>query len=331
MDNTLRIQDVSARYSLTARTLRYYEHEGLLQSIRREGCPFRLYDEAALRRLEQILALRRLDLSIREIKRVFEAGTAEALAAALERKVNALDTDAALIKELRAIIEDFLDRMARVDFHSEQDVRALYAASERLHEQLEMTGYRGNASPGRRAAEIVERLRPLEDVRIVLIPRCRMISSGCDTEMTYAPGTRLGRFDAWLTEMSRRRQDLTPRDFMWYDAAEKGLVWGYIYDEGVMAFDGFDLIDFDGGLYATAVARDQDDADHDRVRRGLIAWVEASEGLVRDPSRYELGHVITPPSVREALGYDQLALFLPIAVAARARDGDDGAGASSGA
>ncbi len=52
------ISTVAERYDIHPQTLRMYEREGLLQPRRSEGNT-RLYDEAALNRLESILTLTR--------------------------------------------------------------------------------------------------------------------------------------------------------------------------------------------------------------------------------------------------------------------------------
>jgi len=54
MNNLIKIKDVSSKYSITARTLRYYEDMGLINSTRSDDYAYRMYDENAVRRLEQI-------------------------------------------------------------------------------------------------------------------------------------------------------------------------------------------------------------------------------------------------------------------------------------
>ncbi len=72
MSDLMKIRDVSTAYDITARTLRYYEDMGILQSVRDEHGSYRMYDEAAVRRIEQILILRKLNISIKDIQRIFE-------------------------------------------------------------------------------------------------------------------------------------------------------------------------------------------------------------------------------------------------------------------
>ena len=73
MNELVRIQEVSSKYDITARTLRYYEDMGLIVSTRSTDYAYRLYDEVAIKRLEQILILRKLNISVRDIQRIFAA------------------------------------------------------------------------------------------------------------------------------------------------------------------------------------------------------------------------------------------------------------------
>ena len=79
-------QGISVKYNISARTLRYYEDMGLIESTRSDGYAYRLYDEAAIRRLEQILILRRLNISIKDIKSIFSTASSEVVLDVLEKR-----------------------------------------------------------------------------------------------------------------------------------------------------------------------------------------------------------------------------------------------------
>ena len=71
---TMQIGEVAERMGVTQRTLRYYESIGLLPPAHRLEGGFRLYTESDLRRLEQIVELKRLlRISLAEIKQIVEA------------------------------------------------------------------------------------------------------------------------------------------------------------------------------------------------------------------------------------------------------------------
>lgn len=72
----------------------------------------------------------------------------------------------------------------------------------------------------------------------------------------------------------------------------------------------FPLTDFSGGLYAVAA-----DADGATDMKSLIDEVDAflaQYRLQRDPSRPQMGHVITSPAAVALLGFEQMDYFFPI-------------------
>ncbi len=71
MSELTKIRDVSNQYQVSARTLRYYEDMEQLSSVRKSDVSYRLYDAEAIKRIEQILILSNLNMSIKDIKRIF--------------------------------------------------------------------------------------------------------------------------------------------------------------------------------------------------------------------------------------------------------------------
>lgn len=61
------IRQVSADFSVSTRTLRYYEQIGLLRSVKIDAYAYRAYDEEAIARLQQVLVLRKLRISLKQI------------------------------------------------------------------------------------------------------------------------------------------------------------------------------------------------------------------------------------------------------------------------
>ncbi len=66
------VQEVSALSGVSVRTLHYYDEIGLLPPTTLSEAGYRLYDDAALERLQQILFFRELDFSLKEIRRVMK-------------------------------------------------------------------------------------------------------------------------------------------------------------------------------------------------------------------------------------------------------------------
>ena len=70
--NFMTIGEVAKKFKISPRMLRYYDSIGLLPCLREEGNDYRLYDENAVVRLQQILVLRSLRISFKKIVLVLE-------------------------------------------------------------------------------------------------------------------------------------------------------------------------------------------------------------------------------------------------------------------
>lgn len=67
------ISEVSRLTGVSKRTLQYYDQIGLLKPARSTEAGYRLYDDTALERLQQILLYRELQFPLREIKRILDS------------------------------------------------------------------------------------------------------------------------------------------------------------------------------------------------------------------------------------------------------------------
>jgi len=147
----------------------------------------------------------------------------------------------------------------------------------------------------------------MENIRLIEIPRSKMISSGFGTLEELMKSGFDTRFPNW-------ERTVFPHDFMSYDPERKQMVWYYLLADDTIDPGDFEVIDFEGGLYAACVSIDGNDTDGARVYEGIKAWVAASEHLELDerPGHYTMFHVSTSPNAMKALGYNQLDLFVPV-------------------
>ncbi len=67
------VHEVSALTGVSVRALQYYDKLGLLPPARRTEAGYRLYDDAALERLQQILLFRELEFPLKEIGRIIDS------------------------------------------------------------------------------------------------------------------------------------------------------------------------------------------------------------------------------------------------------------------
>lgn len=97
----IKIGDVSTQYEITNRTLRYWEDAGLLSSIRMEN-GYRYYDEETIVKIQQILMLRKLKVSIVDIIKIFEAHHLKSAVSILQHHLETIQIE---ISELNGLLE----------------------------------------------------------------------------------------------------------------------------------------------------------------------------------------------------------------------------------
>ena len=67
------VNEVSTLTGVSARALHYYDSIGLLKPAQVTGSGYRLYDDAALERLQHILLFKELQFPLKEIRRILDS------------------------------------------------------------------------------------------------------------------------------------------------------------------------------------------------------------------------------------------------------------------
>ncbi len=109
------VKEVSARSSVSVRTLRYYDSIGLLCPSGRTAAGYRLYSGEDLKQLQRILLFRAVGFSLGEIKAIL-ADTSLDRAAILDRQIEMLELQKehienliALARGIKALGENYMD------------------------------------------------------------------------------------------------------------------------------------------------------------------------------------------------------------------------------
>lgn len=315
MDNLIKIKDISDRYDITARTLRYYEDMGLIKSTRNNSQNYRLYDEAAVKRIEQILILRKLNISIKDIQRIFNASGSDVVLEVLENKVLNIDDEVALLHELKDIIMEFIHQIEKIDFTSDSDVKMLYNKAKEIETHLTNVDYIGKPSNVNRLLETTNKLEREPDILIVDFNPCRMVTSG-----PLSDEKDFNKFDSmWMRLGSRIADKINPRDFMYQDEEHKKPVWLFLLEDWMSEADtdGYEIITFDGGLFAAVYADSWEYNEYERVYKGIKTWLARQEHLELDDAsgRYLLNHFAGPHSEQmKEWNYGKIRYFVPIKV-----------------
>ena len=106
------ISQVSKRFKVTTRTLRYYEQIGLLQSIKKEDYSYRVYDETSILRLQQILVLRKLRIPLKEIEVILNSDSIIQILEVFSRNFNEINDEIIAMSTIRSILSTFIERIS---------------------------------------------------------------------------------------------------------------------------------------------------------------------------------------------------------------------------
>lgn len=311
MSELIKIRDMTNKYDLSARTLRYYEDMGLIKSVRREDYAYRLYDEANVKRLEQILILRKLNISIKDIQRIFNTSGSEIVLEVLGKKVDDIDEEISLLHELKNIVLEFIHQIELADFGRESDVKLLYEKAKEIKAQIVNVNYNGNPSMVNRLLEVTERLdNKIPDIMIVRIPKFRAVTSGLISfEELFG-----GEFEPWQEAHNHLFKPVIfdAADFLCEKGGKVEWIWALRDDVTKADVSPYDIIEYPGGLYAVAVSVDGDGESNNQVRKKTERWLERTNFVI-DNERGLMGHMIyVDDEIKEGLGYHQMNLYTPI-------------------
>jgi len=112
------ISQVSKTLGISAQMLRYYERSGLVRSLRKENYAYRVYDDENIKRLQQIVILRKLQIPMKQIKDILNTRNATEVIDIFRHNVSELGEQITALSTIRMILIRFVDEL-----HDEVNVR----------------------------------------------------------------------------------------------------------------------------------------------------------------------------------------------------------------
>jgi len=313
MDNLIKIRDISNKYDISARTLRYYEDMGLLTSIRTNDYAYRLYDEDAIIKLEQILVLRKFNISIKDIQLIFNTPGSKVVLDVLGKKVIDIDNEVALLHELKGFILEFIRQIELIDFNADSDIKMLYSKAKEIEAQLTTeNNATSSANPinAQRMMEVTkETNRQVSNVMVVKLPTFRAVTEGWEAHDES--------FWHWSWSKNHLFKDIVwsnceffiNQDITCNESAAILAIQDHVTETDTAPYE---IITVEGGLYASAVCVDMDDESVSNAKQRIFKWLEGTV-FVHDEKRKFMTHKLFPHNdVKRGLGYHQLIGYMPI-------------------
>jgi DNA-binding transcriptional MerR regulator len=165
------VRTVSREYGVSTRMLRYYEQNGLIKSMRKDGYSYRVYDEINLKRLQQVIILRKLQIPIKQICIILNNPDAATVVEIFKKSIQGLDLEITALSTIKIILDGFVNELEglvkldlNLDFIGGDSVlelsRSLSLVQKNVKENATMNDLL-------KAADV---LNKLENVRVVYVP-----------------------------------------------------------------------------------------------------------------------------------------------------------------
>jgi DNA-binding transcriptional MerR regulator len=300
----IKITDLTQRLDISSRTLRYYEQIGLLQSVRPTYEKYRYYDGENIERLRQIMILRKMQVPVKDILRIFDSRDMSVVVETFAGRIRAIDHEIDALSELKRIVNEFLQAMLQ---NGVKHISALPLLYEEMGRQLERLEHRKPATYKELSA-VAEKLAGPVEVKILELPSMRVLTSiRKDTGLSDAEG-----FWDWLDRAGLQFVNPGRHELFEYQTDAGQTVMIRKLDEDYRNDSPFEDRVFEGGLFAVgSVYADEDmSAFHRRMLQSFDgnSYFEVdyrTGGHLRHETLAEA--VISPDGRRE-----KLELFLPV-------------------
>ena len=169
----VRITELSARLGLSSRSLRYYEQAGLIKSVRPAFEKYRFYDAENVERLKQIVVLRKMQIPVKDIMRIYESESMSVVVETFVSRIRAIDDEIGALSELKRIVGEFLQTMLDNGITKISAIPLLY---DEMDKQLVLMEERKPVTYDDLSG-INERLAKPAQPAIVHLPAMRVVSS----------------------------------------------------------------------------------------------------------------------------------------------------------
>ncbi len=279
MDPTglMTISEMSSTFGISTRMLRYYEQVGLLASTRRYDYAYRVYDENAVRRLKQIIVLRKLRISVKQMTEIFGNNSLSRAVDIFLESIGEIDSEMTALNTIRRLLIGLVARLSSYadnpdGLNTLQDddileaISALNLSDNRLRGESDMENLNGAS----------EKLAALKNVRILHLPPMTVAAYNYFGENPEDNALKVFNEFVMQRQLQRVKPDLRVLGFN--NPSPRGNeTYGYEFwvtiPEGMDVPEPLKKLHFAGGLYAAHCIRMGDLHEWQLLDR----WVKDSE------------------------------------------------------
>lgn len=105
------ISQVSKQFSISTRTLRYYEQIGLITPVKKEDFAYRVYDMEAIKCLRQVIILRKLRIPLKQIAEILHNADVCIAIEVFERNLIGIEDEITALSTIRSVVKTFIEHL----------------------------------------------------------------------------------------------------------------------------------------------------------------------------------------------------------------------------
>lgn len=270
---------MSKQFSVSTRTLRYYEEIGLIVPTYKDDFAYRSYDAEAITRLRQIIVLRKLRIPLKQIAQVLERADGRVAIEVFQQNLSDIEDEITALSTIRNVITEFIKQLnlGSTRFIMPDDAGLLEVVDSLTVSKINFKEER-SMDEINKANENLNKLAD-KDVRIVFLAPMTVAAAyaggeGCEGKAN----DMISQFVA-ESDLLKIKPDARSFGFDCSKQANGIGVPSQFYEAWVSIPDDMEVPaplvkrKFEGGLYAAHVLRAWDFEDW----RLLREWVNASE------------------------------------------------------
>ena len=180
------ISQVSKAYDISSRMLRYYEQAGLIKSIRNESNSYRYYDESALKCVQQITILRKLQIPVKQICVIMNNPNTTQVIEIFKDNISEVDSEITALSTIKLILDKFVRELEKIadlhlnlDFLGENSVLEMAGLLSFVQKNVKD---RISMNDLDKASDVLNKLK---EVRVVYLPPMTVASAFFSEDNSY--------------------------------------------------------------------------------------------------------------------------------------------------
>ena len=282
------ISQVSRSYGVSTRMLRYYEQVGLIQSLRMEDYAYRVYDEKAINRLQQIIILRKLRVPVKQIIKILSNYDAAETVEIFRQKISEIDGEITTLATIKSILARFVE-----EINEKADINLKLLGDQAVFSVISSLSFSDNLVKETRGNLSMEELNKANeemmkledrDVRIVYLPPMTMAAAFAFGEESVDKASDMLNKFIKESGLLKIKPDARGFDYNFTVVSPEHGENVHGHEAWVSIPDNMEIPaplvkrEFKGGLYAAHVLREWDFQDWRRLKE----WVDASDKYESD-------------------------------------------------